>query len=147
VARSIQLALDTARVLEELKQRKVHLSILSGSIKGVIREALGDCYDLFDEVRANEIDFDDEGVVEDIIGTRYDFETKPDFIRELIRDRRLDPLEVLFVGNSRGRRARRPRDAARSDRRASRIGSGRAGSRRAQPDPAVRSSEIAPSRW
>ena len=100
VARSIELAPNTRRVLEDLKQKKVHLSILSGSIKSVIREALGDCYDLFDEVRANEIDFDDDGIVEDIIGTRFDFETKPDFIRELIRDRRLDPLDVLFVGNS-----------------------------------------------
>ena len=74
--------------------------MLSGSIKQVIRVALGDLYELFEEVKANEIRFDSSGLMDGIIGTRYDFQGKAEFLRDVISDQRLSPLDVLYVGNS-----------------------------------------------
>ncbi len=100
VAREISLVPGLRTTIDDLKKRRVHTSILSGSVKEVIRLSLGDAYELFDDVRANEFEYDSAGVISVIHGTKYDFRTKPQFIREIIQQRRLNPLQVLFVGNS-----------------------------------------------
>jgi HAD superfamily phosphoserine phosphatase-like hydrolase len=100
IARDIQLVPGTKDTLESLKKNGIRLYVLSGSIKQVIKLVLGDLYDLFDEVKANEIEFDGAGVIKRIIGTRYDFQGKAAFLSNLIYEQALSPLDVLFIGNS-----------------------------------------------
>jgi phosphoglycolate phosphatase-like HAD superfamily hydrolase len=61
---------------------------------------LGDLYDVFDEVHANDLVFDKKGSLRHIRGTAYDFEGKAEFIKGVIGRQEVSPLEVLFVGNS-----------------------------------------------
>lgn len=100
IANRIHLLDDTAEVLRELHRRGISLYIVSGSIERVIRNVLGELYDLFDGVQANDLTFGPDGQIRAIRGTAYDFEGKARYIRELIDSTELTPLEILFVGNS-----------------------------------------------
>lgn len=100
IARQTQLVAGVKETLDILKRSGIRLYIVSGSIKQVIRVALGDLYQLFDDVKANEIRFDSTGLIDHIIGTRYDFEGKAQFLSDVIAEQRISPLDVLFVGNS-----------------------------------------------
>jgi HAD superfamily phosphoserine phosphatase-like hydrolase len=100
IAHDIKMIDGTRETLEFLKSHGVRLYIVSGSIRHIIRIVLGDLYDLFDEVKANEMRFDSAGNLERIEGTRYDFEGKAQFLRSIISEHSLSELDVLFVGNS-----------------------------------------------
>ena len=54
IARDMQLIQETRETLESLKTSGIRLYVLSGSIRQVIKPVLGDLYDLFDDVKANE---------------------------------------------------------------------------------------------
>lgn len=90
---------ETAEVLTELKSRGIRLYIVSGSIKLIVIEVLGELATLFDEIQANELHFS-SGTLSRIAGTRYDFEGKANYLREIMAKLKLSPPEVLFFGNS-----------------------------------------------
>jgi phosphoserine phosphatase len=101
VAGKIELVDGAADAIESLHGRGVRLYILSGSIRSIIWHVLGDLRLRFEEIKANEIVFDTQtGIVRDIVGTPYDFEGKATFLKRIIDEHGLAPLEVLFVGNS-----------------------------------------------
>ncbi len=100
IAMDSHLVEGIRETLLELKNRGILLYILSGSIKQIIKLVLGELYEFFDDVKANEIEFDHGGVIKHINGTRYDFTGKAEFLSALIEERSLSPLDVLFVGNS-----------------------------------------------
>ena len=100
IAQETKLIEGTMETIVRLKQSGIRLYILSGSISQLIKCSLGDMFDLFDEVKANEIRFDSSGLIDRIIGTHYDFEGKAHFLSRLISDQGLSPLDVLFIGNS-----------------------------------------------
>lgn len=100
ISESISLIPGTAVTLRMLREKNIRLFILSGSIKAIIKNALGELYDLFDEIKANDLIFGDDAKLKEIIGTKYDFKGKADFLRQVIKDYRFSPLEVLFIGNS-----------------------------------------------
>jgi phosphoserine phosphatase len=87
--------------LQNLHDAGIALYIVSGSIKEIISNVIGDAtYKLFSEVKANEFVYDDAGVLKQIRGHQFDFEGKAHFITRVIQEQRCAPLEVLFVGNS-----------------------------------------------
>jgi HAD superfamily phosphoserine phosphatase-like hydrolase len=100
ITKNVQLLPGTAETIEKIKSRGINLYILSGSIKPIIVKALGNLMIHFDEIRANEIKFDQQGIVSEIIGTPFDFEAKAAFIRRVIQDHHCRPMDILFVGNS-----------------------------------------------
>jgi phosphoserine phosphatase len=100
IGRTTTLVRDLSEVLCRLKQRRIKLYLLSGSIKQAIRESLGELTELFEDISANDIFFGRDGVISEIRGTKYDFWGKADFLRDVINENHLLPLEVLFVGNS-----------------------------------------------
>jgi HAD superfamily phosphoserine phosphatase-like hydrolase len=99
IANGISLIPGVAETLQKLSDSDIKLFILSGSIKSIIRLVLGDLYDRFDEIAANELVFDASGDIAGIKGTAYDFEGKAVFIKRIIEDYDLSPSDVLFVGN------------------------------------------------
>lgn len=101
VAEGIELIPGAREELKEYHRAGINLHMASGSISQIISHALGDeTFHLFDEVQANNLSFDEQGVIREIRGTRYDFEGKAEFISNLVEKQDISPLEVLFVGNS-----------------------------------------------
>jgi HAD superfamily phosphoserine phosphatase-like hydrolase len=100
IADDIKLIDGTREVIEELVSKNVKLYILSGSIKYIIRRILGDLYQCFEGVKANDFIFDNNGFLQTINGTKYDFEGKADFISQIVKESNINPFEAFFVGNS-----------------------------------------------
>lgn len=100
LADGIRLVPGTKETLQILRDKGVRLVILSGSIKSIILRVLGDLRFLFDDVKANDILFNAAGELIAIEGTRFDFEGKATYLKRLISDIGISPLEVLFIGNS-----------------------------------------------
>lgn len=100
IAAEIQLVPGVRETVANLRKQGVLLYILSGSIKAIIRKVLGDLQLEFEEIKANEMSFDERGNLREIVGTPFDFQGKAVFLRRLIEDRALSPESVLFVGNS-----------------------------------------------
>lgn len=85
--------------LMELKSRDVLLYIVSGSIREIIKEVLGDMVNLFEDISANKFYFQ-KGKLSRIVGTEYDFEGKAEYIKQIVNENKINASEVLFVGNS-----------------------------------------------
>lgn len=101
ITRGISLIDGVAETVSELRKRGIRIYILSGSIKSIIKQTLGNLYSEFEEIRANDLIFDpSSGVITQIQGTRYDFRGKATFLKGLITDLRISPSDILFVGNS-----------------------------------------------
>ena len=85
--------------LEFLRQKDIMLYIVSGSIREIIRDVLGDMTSFFEDISANKFYFRGNQF-DRILGTDYDFEGKCEYIRRLIDETKVLPSEVLFIGNS-----------------------------------------------
>lgn len=102
ISSCIPLVEGCAPVLQKLKSNDLSLFIVSGSIREIIMEVLGeDISRLFYWIHANRMDFrSSNGELKRIIGTRYDFEGKCNYIMEIAKELNIQPYEILFVGNS-----------------------------------------------
>ena len=100
-AETAELVDDTEKVIFELRSNGIVLYILSGSIKQYIEYVLGrDLSKCFKEIKANRFFFDDQGKLEGIIGTPYDFEGKARFVTKIMRDGNYRPDDIIYIGNS-----------------------------------------------
>jgi HAD superfamily phosphoserine phosphatase-like hydrolase len=100
IASEIQLVNGTRDVIEKLAKANVKMYIVSGSIKHIIKQVLGDLYGYFEDVKANDFTFDNKSLLKSIIGTKYDFEGKADYIAQIIKENNINSIEALFIGNS-----------------------------------------------
>jgi len=100
IADEIELIEGVKDVIGALFEHNIKMYILSGSIRYIIKNALGDVYNLFEMVKANEINFDGHGHIKNIVGTKYDFEGKGRFIRQIIEEDNIHPMEAFYIGNS-----------------------------------------------
>lgn len=99
IASDLKLIEGTHEILKELKRRDIKLFITSGSIRELIEIVLGETSHLFEEIQANHMEFDN-GIIDKIEGTIYDFEGKAKYIEYITEKYKLKPHEVLFIGNS-----------------------------------------------
>ena len=86
-------------VLKYLKSRGAKLYILSGSMVEGIETALGKRRKYFDEISANKMIFDEEGIIEKIEATNFDYVGKAEYIKGLCQKLNCLPKDVVFVGN------------------------------------------------
>lgn len=100
IASRMQLIEGTKEVIEKLASHNIKMYLVSGSINYIIKKVLGELYRYFDTVKSNEFVFDDKGFLKSIIGTKYDFEGKKDFISQAIKKNQINAVEAFFVGNS-----------------------------------------------
>lgn len=100
VSEEMRLIDGIKETTEALRKSGIRLFIVSGSIKTIIRHTLGSLAAEFEEIRANEIVFGPDGIISEIQGTPYDFEGKALFLRRIIKDLKISPSDVLFIGNS-----------------------------------------------
>lgn len=100
VAGSISLIPDLDECLSEISRLGIPSYIVSGSIWDVVRSALGHRVQHFKRIEANAFGYNPDRTLGTITGTRFDFEGKGDFAREVARELKVSVSDILFVGNS-----------------------------------------------
>lgn len=100
IAAKIRLLKGVHKTFRELRKRDIKIYVVSGSILLVVQAVLGDLCQYIDRIQANQFVFNEAGFLTQIIGTRYDFEGKAQFIKEIARELCISPQDILFVGNS-----------------------------------------------
>lgn len=100
IADDLTLVNGTDRVIHKLVEKNISLYICSGSIDYIVKRTLRGFINCFEEIKSNKFRFNKEGKLDSIVGTRYDFEGKANYISQISRDLDIHPYEILFVGNS-----------------------------------------------
>lgn len=100
IASKIRLIPGIKDTFSELYNRNIKIYIVSGSILTVIKNALGNRQNYVDEIKANEFAFDRDNKLIKINGTKYDFQGKATFIKQISQDMKIAPQDILFIGNS-----------------------------------------------
>lgn len=100
IANKIKLLDGCKETFIELHSRNIKIYIVSGSILIIIQNVLKDLYFYIDEVKANDFKFSPDGLLIDIIGTKYDFKGKSRYIDEVAERMKISTKDILFVGNS-----------------------------------------------
>ncbi len=100
IGRSISLIDGFATTIECINRRQIPMYIVSGSIWDVVISAIGDFKKYFKRIEANVFCYATDGVIENIVGTRYDFEGKAKFVNKVSKELRIPTSKILFVGNS-----------------------------------------------
>ncbi len=101
LTKKTKLIAGCKKTLQILKDRNIKLYIVSGSIKDIIENVLGNTHVYFSEIKANEFVFDTQtSILNKIIGTKYDFEGKANYIRYIANRLKISPSDILFIGNS-----------------------------------------------
>ena len=99
LAKEIKLIDGLKMTLKVLKENNYSLHIISGNIVLAINIALGDNAKYFDTINANQLFFDENGVLNNIKGTNYDFEGKARFIEEFKEKTNSNANDLIFIGN------------------------------------------------
>ncbi|WBT38595.1 SIR2 family protein [Hyphomicrobium sp. DMF-1] len=100
IAENIKTIPGMEQTFEILSNRGIPIYITSGSIRQIIVEKLGISLRYVHEIKANEMHFDEKGIIKMIWGTSFDFEGKARYIGRVCAERRCEPMDVLFVGNN-----------------------------------------------
>ena len=86
--------------LKKLYESGIQLYVVSGSVREIIDEVLGDDVKFFNDISANRFIFNEDEQLTRIEGTDFDFEGKAEYIRNLSDKLAIPAKEILFVGNS-----------------------------------------------
>ncbi|MBR2969857.1 MAG: HAD-IB family phosphatase [Clostridia bacterium] len=97
---TIRLQNGALELIKYLYSKGIEIHIVSGNINYAINRILKENTQYISSIKANEFLFDKNGIISDIIGTKYDHEGKAKYILELCEKKNIGPNEVLFVGNS-----------------------------------------------
>lgn len=100
ISEEIDLIPGFADAIHELEKRHINLFIVSGSIHNIIRYVLRDYLHLFTGIVANSFTFDENGIIDKIIPTKYDFEGKREYINKISRILGISTNQFLFIGDS-----------------------------------------------
>lgn len=100
VAKKTKLIKDCDNLFSYLNKKGVKLFIVSGSVDKLIHMVLGDkLYSTLERIQANKMDFDNNGKLEKITSTRYDFEGKARYINGFLKEG-YTPNQIVYFGNS-----------------------------------------------
>lgn len=101
IAKRIKLLPGVKDTFAMLEEKNIKIYIVSGSIFDVIKKVLGSSvHHYIDGIKANHFFYNDSGTLSKIVGTKYDFEGKADFLREIATELQISTKDILFVGNS-----------------------------------------------
>ncbi len=101
IAKEMRLINGFYQGIKNLHDNGYSLHIVSGCISGVIKNVIGDeNLKYFDSINGNIMNFDEDGYLENVVGTKYDFEGKALFIEEFKAKTGCKPEDIIFVGNS-----------------------------------------------
>lgn len=100
IASDIHLIDGCKKTFDELALHNIKIFIVSGSILFIIQQVLKELYWRIDAIKANDFIFSSDGYLTEIIGSKYDFEGKSFFVREIAENLKLSTNDILFIGNS-----------------------------------------------
>ena len=99
VTENIKLIKGLEKTLKTLHESGVKLYVLSGNFVYAIKKTLGKLAELFTEISANEVHFNEDGTLSHLVATEFDYDCKPKFIEKVINELGVLPEEICFVGN------------------------------------------------
>ena len=100
IAQNISLIDGAEETFIELDNLNIKIYIVSGSISEIIRIVLNDLCKYVEEIKANTFLFDRAGVLNRIVGTKYDFEGKAEYIKQISASLGISSSDIVFIGNS-----------------------------------------------
>ena len=84
-----------------LRAKGIILYIVSGSVRQIINATIAPTIlQSFEAIKANDFRFDSSGLISGIVGTKYDFSGKADYLKQVIHENSCSPMDLLFVGNA-----------------------------------------------
>ena len=98
ISKETELVDNLKNFFDKLVNKGITLYILSGGIKNIIENCLGDLKKYIKVIVANELILKD-GIVDDIAFNGFEIEDKSLFINELMKEEKLSHDEIVFVGN------------------------------------------------
>jgi phosphoserine phosphatase len=99
IATPLELTGNCRETLAKLRAEGVVTAIISGGISTFLEDRFPDFRDYLDFVFINELRFDSEGVVQDVVATSYDFEGKADALGLVCSRARCADTETVSVGD------------------------------------------------
>jgi HAD superfamily phosphoserine phosphatase-like hydrolase len=100
VAQKIKLIKGARRFFQFCKNNDINIYIVSGSILYIIQRVLGGLQRYVDTIEADQLIFNSNDTLHEIIVTKYDFDGKATFIKEIASKLNVSTANILFVGNS-----------------------------------------------
>ncbi len=98
-AHKVELLSGVREALMELKERKVKLAIISGSLNVMLERFIPDYEQIFDDVFLSRLLFDGKGVVCGVNPTQYDIEHKATALRMIAKREHIGISHTVFVGD------------------------------------------------
>lgn len=97
----LRLTVNCRTALKMMRDQGVVLAIISGGVSLLLEEKLSDFRELFDFVFINELLFDSQGYLNDVVSTEYDFEGKAEALEYVCQRVGCIPKdEAVFVGDA-----------------------------------------------
>jgi HAD superfamily phosphoserine phosphatase-like hydrolase len=75
------------------------LHIVSGNVEIAIKNTLGEYAKYFTSINGNKMLFNNEGKLEKIVATKYDYLGKCTFVNEIINKNNINEKDILYIGN------------------------------------------------
>jgi phosphoserine phosphatase len=100
VGRAVKLIPGFETAIKRIHQQQIPMYIVSGSIWDVVISAIAEFAPYFRRIEANVFTYTQDGIIGNIVGTRWDFEGKADFVLKLASELHIPTSQILFVGNS-----------------------------------------------
>lgn len=99
IARETILLDESEYVLNYLHSKDIKVIVLSDGIKNIIEYVLGQCEKYIFRIEAQEILYDEDGIVNGITSLNHFIEDKSQYVNMILKELSLKPSEVIFFGN------------------------------------------------
>lgn len=96
---SMQLMDNAEKVFKFLNDNGINIYILSGGLKIAIEKTLKHLKNYVKQIEATNFIFDDNGLLDGFTVPHHNPENKFEFVSEVITKEKVNPKEVLFIGN------------------------------------------------
>ena len=98
IAAGVSLTKNFHQTVQTLKNEGFSLAIVSGGIDTFIHDAIPDAEKYFDYIFINRATFDSDGLITDVVPTKYDFEGKAEALKYVCRTIGCGEDQSVFVG-------------------------------------------------
>ncbi|MCS6303700.1 MAG: hypothetical protein H8K07_08550 [Nitrospira sp.] len=97
----LALTKNCRQALQQMRHEGFVLAVISGGVNVLLEEKMPDYRELFDFVFINELLFDRNGALHDVVATEYDFEGKAEALSDICKRVGCHPKEeAAFVGDA-----------------------------------------------
>jgi HAD superfamily phosphoserine phosphatase-like hydrolase len=95
----MHLTVNCRNALTKLRKAGIATALVSGGVSSFLEDKFEDFHDYFDFVFINELVFSEDGIIEGVLATAYDFEGKTDAMDLVCKRVGCARAEAVFVGD------------------------------------------------